>query len=704
MRIAILPILLLALPSSAAEHLTDPARLLSHLGLNGTQGIGFSFTTKVVRTRSSIGSKLLAKSKETYFILRNGLSPTLTENLKDGDIIAVSGKTAPFPQQPDFIAAFAYHISVIGHGSPEPPTHIPIPEIISRQQPFRFIQVTGVICDTFPDEIDHHWQHFIISSGHASLGISVPLREIGLAAGQSLIGAKVSVTGVSQPYSSGYRRIFGTEIELWSRHDIRVITPAPNDPFCVPPLSRMRHPQAPEVSTQSRHCAEGAVIAIWDGGHVAMKCPDDNLVNITLNDTTSVPAYGDYIQAVGLPETDLYRINLKRAIWRQKTRPFIFTNDVPVMTNASEIFTDGKGHSEINPAFHGKAITLVGSVIDMPTAGSDKPIFHLKCDNDTVKVDASSSPEVLQNLSIGSTVQVSGICIVKTDSWHPNEPIPRINEVLLALRTPADFRTLSMPPWWTPNRLMILIATLFAALLAILFWNMMLRRVSERKSRELVAEKLNNITSKLKIEERTRIAVELHDSIAQNLTGVSLEIDSAEQLANKNPAGMMQHLRIAARTLQSCRNELRNCLWDLRSRALEENDLNEAIRRAIAPQISDVTLTIRFNVPRTELTDDLAHVLMRIVRELVLNAVRHGNARNVWIAGSLDGDRLLFSVRDNGSGFDPDMRPGVLQGHFGLQGIHERVNQFNGTMEIACTPGHGAKVTISLNIPAKEQT
>ena len=704
MRIAILPILFLALPSSAAGPLTEPATLLPHLGLNGTQGLEFSFTTEVVRIRSSIGFKMLAKSQGTYFILRNGLSPTQTESIKDGDIIAVSGKTAPFPLQPDFIAAFAFKISIIGHVHPEAPINTTISEIVNGQQPFRLIQVTGIICDAFPDEIDHHWQHLVISSGHASLGISVPLSEISIAEAQSLIGAEVSATGISQPYSSGYRRIFGTKIELWSRNDIQVITPAPSDPFCAPSLSRMRHPLASEISPQSRHCAEGSVIAIWSGGHAVMKCPDGNLVNITFSETSSIPAYGDYIQAVGLPETDLYRINLKRAIWRKKARHSVFTNEVPVLTNVRDIFTDGKGHSEINPAFHGKAITLVGSVIDVPTAGSDKPIFHLKCDNDTMKVDASSSPKVLQNLSVGSTVQVSGTCIVKTDSWHPNEPIPRINEVLLALRTPADFRMLSMPPWWTPNRLMILVATLFAALLAILLWNIMLRRVAERKSRELVAEKLDNITSKLKVEERTRIAVELHDSIAQNLTGVSLEIDSAEQLANKNPAGMMQHLRIAARTLQSCRNELRNCLWDLRSRALEEQDLNEAIRRAIAPQISEVTLTIRFNVPRTKLTDDIAHVLMRIVRELAINAMRHGNAKNVWIAGSLDGDRLLFSVRDDGSGFDPDTRPGVLQGHFGLQGIHERVNQFNGTMEIASTPGHGAKITISLNIPAKEQT
>ena len=235
--------------------------------------------------------------------------------------------------------------------------------------------------------------------------------------------------------------------------------------------------------------------------------------------------------------------------------------------------------------------------------------------------------------------------------------------------------------------------------LIFLLRNVLLRRLAEKRGRELMQSKLSQVETELKVQERTRIAVELHDTIAQNLTGVSLEIDSAEQLATKNPEGMMQHLGIAARTLQSCRNELRNCLWDLRSRALEESSLNEAIRRAIAPQISNVDLSIRFNVERRHLTDDTAHVLMRIIRELVLNAARHGEASSVKIAGSLEnGDTLLFSVSDNGCGFDPQTRPGVAQGHFGLQGVRERVNQFDGEMNIESAPGKGSRISILMKL------
>ena len=78
--------------------------------------------------------------------------------------------------------------------------------------------------------------------------------------------------------------------------------------------------------------------------------------------------------------------------------------------------------------------------------------------------------------------------------------------------------------------------------------------------------------------------------------------------------------------------------------------------------------------------------------------MRHGHAKAVKIAGSLDAERLLFSIQDDGCGFDPENHPGVLQGHFGLQGIRERVKRFGGTMEIKSEAGKGTKVTIALNL------
>ena len=126
--------------------------------------------------------------------------------------------------------------------------------------------------------------------------------------------------------------------------------------------------------------------------------------------------------------------------------------------------------------------------------------------------------------------------------------------------------------------------------------------------------------------------------------------------------------------------------------------MNDAIRQALIPHIGQTKLIIRFNVPRTKLTDNAAHALLRIIRELTINAVRHGHATTIRIAGEQTNGLLSFSVRDDGTGFDPQSAPGVQQGHFGLQGIRERIQRFDGEMKIETNRSAGSKISITMNI------
>ena len=127
--------------------------------------------------------------------------------------------------------------------------------------------------------------------------------------------------------------------------------------------------------------------------------------------------------------------------------------------------------------------------------------------------------------------------------------------------------------------------------------------------------------------------------------------------------------------------------------------MDAAIRKTLCQNLAGIDLSIRFNVPRETFSDNTAHAILKIIRELATNALHHGKATSLRIAGAIDDDKLLFSVRDNGCGFDPDLAPGIAQGHFGLQGISERLERLNGKMKIESTIGKGAKVTVTLPIP-----
>ena len=173
-----------------------------------------------------------------------------------------------------------------------------------------------------------------------------------------------------------------------------------------------------------------------------------------------------------------------------------------------------------------------------------------------------------------------------------------------------------------------------------------------------------------------------------------MQVNAAEAFLPKNIDRALACLKAASDTIDSCREELRNCIWDLRNHALEESSADAAIRKTLQPHLGDTTLAVRFNVPRHKISDNTMHAILRIIRELVTNAIRHGHATAISVAGVLEEGRILFSVSDNGCGFDHECHPGIDEGHFGLQGIKERIQRLGGAMRIEDRPGAGTRVKL----------
>ena len=249
---------------------------------------------------------------------------------------------------------------------------------------------------------------------------------------------------------------------------------------------------------------------------------------------------------------------------------------------------------------------------------------------------------------------------------------------------------------WTFHGMRILFFNLIVIIVLITAALIFQRILYNRRGRQLLNEQVAHVRTKAKIDERTRLATELHDAVSQALTGVALQIDSANIVNRGENAALSKYLDTARQMLASCRRELRDCLWDLRSQAFDEKDMSEAVRRTIFSHTGGAKAMVRFNVERSRLSESKAHAILSTTRELVVNAVRHGKATQIWIAGECSDGHVSFSVRDNGCGFDPDAAPGVREGHFGLQGIRERVRAAKGNIKVESCAGKGAKITITL--------
>lgn len=610
-------------------------------------------------------------------------------HLRRGDHVRATGVIIGHPYK--IIGKTA---EVLYHTELPVPTNATAAELTEGRFDNRIVCVSGTVRDAFRDEIDPQWGFLVVQSRRESIYACFTSKneeELNL---KHIVGAEITVTGLCSTQITKPRYLSGRYILFSGLNSISIIRPAPSDPFDVPTLTFKRHDHAAAISGMGRRRVVGRVIAVWHDDRIMLRTPEERIVRIDLAEPRP-PTYGTNIEAVGNPETDLYRLNLSRAIWRTNDAP-AKVEPPPTFITARQILNDYKGKPAVQVAYHGKAIRIKGIVRSLPSPGHSDGRLTLECDKYIVPVDMSGCHAALEGVEIGCTLEVAGICLIETENWRPNAPFPHVEGFAVIVRTPDDVRIISRPPWWTAERLLSVIGALLAALIGVFAWNRSLNRLAERRGQELTEETVARVTADLKVGERTRLAIELHDALSQNLTGAALEIETSDVLVDDNPAKAHRHLDIAAKTIKSCREELRNCLWDLRNDALGEKTMDEAIRRTLAPLMDGTGLAVRFNVPRERLSDNTAHALLKIIRELVQNAIRHGHASTVRIAGSLEPDQILFSVSDDGYGFDPKNHPGVPQGHFGLQGIRERVNQFDGKMTIKSEIGHGAKVAISL--------
>ena len=617
-----------------------------------------------------------------------------------GDIVHIKGITIPTGEGK--VGLHSRQIVFLSHTKPPEPQQITSRELYrDAKLKNRLVTLNGTVHDAFRDEIDYPWSYLILNSDGLMVYVAIFSEEAPPDELDRLVGAKITVEGIVIDHYYGSRVTLKRYLSVQHISGIMVQSAPRADPFNAPEIDKELFPAPIATQVTERRRTTGHVIAVWDGGsRLLLKSGTGDLIRIDLK-SPKPPHSGAHIEAVGFPETDFYLNNLAGAIWRFAPGEPFQAEDA-VFLPAARFFTVDKGRAIKKASLYGHAVRLRGTVRALPPGGTGEGRMYLESDTFMIPVDVSGCPEALDGITVGCTLDVAGTCVIETDNWRPTSVFPQIKEILVAVRTAADVQLVARPPWWTPGRLFALIGALLAVISGIFAWNMALRRRAEFRGKELAAEQLAHVSSELKVYERTRLAVELHDSLSQTLTGVSMGIDSALDIAGDANADLRRQLQLTSKTMEACRTELRNCLWDLRSQALEAEDMEQAIRLALGQILATTGLAIRFNVPRSRFSDKTTHAILHIIRELAANAVRHGHATSIKIAGSIEGGKLKFSVQDNGCGFDPESAPGIDKGHFGLQGIRERLELMDGEMMIDSRPGLGTKVTATLNIPSEK--
>lgn len=675
---------------SAAALLTNCADVAT-AAYGKRSGVPFEIVGSVSRGDNNGSPHLNVADKTGGTMVVDIVNDPHWNDVRDGDILRIRGVILLSTN--GLTSARCRQLTFIRHAEPPPPVEMDFAAFNAGRLDCRRVRLQGKLMEVFIDEIDPRYVYASLNCNGMNVYLTFPnrpsVREKLLCLRDAVVTAVGSVSGCG----SNARRSLGRTIGCRSPDDLTINAPPPANVFTVPTIPIESPNVAAEILSTGRRRVVGTVIAVRSNNRIYLREGGNSTRHVKLA-TDRMPKCGNRIEVVGLPETDFYRINLTDADWRllaTGTTP----DEIARQVSVSTLLTDERGRPRITPIHHGRLVRIEGLIVDQPSVGGFQDILMLKDGDLIIPVELTTAKESLKGTSVGSRIAVTGICIVETETWRPTAGFPHATGVVIVPRSADDIVVLSRPPWWTPLRFLILIAVLFVLLVVILVWNRILQAVIRRKSHQLMREQLAKARSELRVSERTNLAVELHDALSQNLTGLAFQLATAKSALSADPSALPRHLDTAERMLISSRTELKRCLSDLRNNTLDEKDFVAAIRQTLVPVVNETSVSIQFTVPRQKLADTTAHAILCIIRELAANAVLHGHATQLDIRGTSADGKLAFSVRDNGSGFDPKSRPGLADGHYGLDGIHERVEHLKGSLVIDSAPGCGTCVTIS---------
>ncbi|MEL6453919.1 MAG: GAF domain-containing sensor histidine kinase, partial [Cyanobacteria bacterium J06623_5] len=197
-------------------------------------------------------------------------------------------------------------------------------------------------------------------------------------------------------------------------------------------------------------------------------------------------------------------------------------------------------------------------------------------------------------------------------------------------------------------------------------------------------------------EERTRLAREIHDTLAQAFTGVSLQLEATKGILESQPKTARTYINRAGKLARQGLSEARRSVRALRSQALETDTLANALQVSLQEMTQESTLKTEFRVVGTPITlpENIQTNLLRIGQEAITNVLRHANANRLVVVLTFTDSSVKIKIRDDGNG-SAITSLNEVEG-FGLLGMRERAIKFGGQFAFNSTPGEGTVIKVAI--------
>ena len=647
----------------------------------------------------------------------NGLRP------EPGTVVEASGITHPGAYAPIITAPT---VRQIGNAPLPAAKPVVIERLMSGAEDSQRIEISGVVRDA---RIDGARLVVEMVSGGYRFRAYAPVP-----AGrdpQSLVAAQALVRGTAaEAHNRSLRQLVAVELYVPNLDDFVVERPEAANPFDEPVVALDSLAQYRRDNSLNRRVhVRGAVTLQRLGDTLFLQDATGGLQIQSRQLTPFSP--GQVVEAVGFPSFDQYLPVLQDAIFRGTQEPRVAVTPKPASIEGLQ-----------NGLHHADFVSVKGKLINRTvTQGSGqgaglagiRTTLVLQNSNVLFAAEAEGPREDsrLTAIPLGSTVQVSGICLTEIDNDG------KVKSFRVLLGSPGEVQVLAQPSWLTTKRLLVILGVVCSVSLLGVGWMVLLsrknavlnslmrerekaqrdlqeahdhleQRVKERTEElkfQITARKETELQSKAIVAERTRLAQELHDTVEQTLTGIALQLDTAAKLYESKPANARDHLALARNLMAKSQVELRRSVWDLRQRELERFDLPGALLESARQitQAAGIKVDLRSNGAAQALPEVVEENLLRIAQEALTNVIKHARATQVTITLEFEPQEVTLQVQDNGIGFDLDRCAGPSNGHFGLLGMSERAKRIGGRFVPVSAPGKGTSVRVEIPVgPAEE--
>jgi len=601
------------------------------------------------------------------------------ENLQAGDLVEIDGSTIHGGFAPDVMPT---RIRKIGRSAMPVPKSLAFSQMLTGRFDCDYVEVAGVIQRTWPAGTKDSRVMYADVAIEDGL-VRAAVWDSSAADLSRFIDARVKLRGNIGTIFGNTGQLRGVSLFAGRIRDIEVLEPPP-DPFSLPERSIQKiynYSSAGEVMRRIR--VRGVVTAGIQGHPVTMqdfttRATFQYVVNVLyLKDasgdvrieTEAIPnvQLGDIVEAAGFPGVTPGRPMLRNALFRVVGKS---TEPTPIAVASENVLTPD--HDAQLVRMNAQLLSVIPNPIER--------VLVLRAGNTVfdARLDTTHDGVGIDDIRAGSIVMLTGVYS------YLSGPPPSFR---LFLRTPADVHVVKAAPWWTLRHSAVMV-TILALAAGVGAWRM--RTVTARKRRAYQAV----------LNERLRVARELHDTVEQGLAGIALQLEAVAGSFETAPGAARESLNVARQMLRYSLEETRRSVMDLRSQALERSDLAGALETLARQMTLNTTAQacVRVNGSLRRLDAAKEHHLLRIGLEALTNALKHGRATRIDIELSFTPDSTRLLVTDDGQGLESAERASG-GAHFGLQGVRERVDKLGGVLEIDSSPGAGTRLVVT--IPAR---